>query len=376
MSDSSQEFGDRPKATGRLRGTMRLAKAERERLWKGLERFVNCGDSLEDFQALSRAFPGFWPAPIENHDEKLVELWNEETQQVVRGREGLPPGEYLSRSPSLAWHPACHRLLLFCRDLLRGVWKGEHFPVSGWEGAAEEFLLGLINYNSQVIDLLILRTSEDQRGKESRILMISRDAAHPGQFLLTKRKGDGSLSAERLDPLIDSYKEAIDRALISENSEKQKPNEPRILVLLPDEERPGKFFLATENPDGSLSAERLDPLEAIWCEILAQFPDVRADTSTSISLDWKSGEFRVATYSDFATAFFLVFSQNWRARICPRCKMFFIARKPKQRFCGTACSGGSRLESKRKWWNRVGAKRRNREGKLVAGRIRKEGKPK
>jgi hypothetical protein len=43
--------------------------------------------------------------------------------------------------------------------------------------------------------------------------------------------------------------------------------------------------------------------------------------------------------------------------------MFFIARTPKQMFCGTSCSAGSRLASKRKWWKRVGAK--NRAGQVV-----------
>ena len=43
---------------------MRLAPAERERLWKGLERFVNCEDDLRNFQDLGRAFPSFWPVRI------------------------------------------------------------------------------------------------------------------------------------------------------------------------------------------------------------------------------------------------------------------------------------------------------------------------
>jgi hypothetical protein len=107
-----------------------------------------------------------------------------------------------------------------------------------------------------------------------------------------------------------------------------------------------------------------DPLEAIWSEILTHFPHVVMDSSTNVRLDWKKGDLGLTTSNDFTTAFFLLFRQSWRARNCPRCKMFFIARKPKQQFCGTVCSGGSRLDSKRKWWNRVGVKRRKQAARL------------
>jgi hypothetical protein len=54
--------------------------------------------------------------------------------------------------------------------------------------------------------------------------------------------------------------------------------------------------------------------------------------------------------------------------VCPRCAAYFVARKPKQKFCGTGCSAGSRLDSNRSWWNRVGAKLRARRSQTVSGR--------
>lgn len=66
---------------------------EKQRLLKGLERFANTGESLEEYQALRRAWPGFWP----------IHLFGE-------GRD-------------LAWTVECHRLFLFYRDALREVWK-------------------------------------------------------------------------------------------------------------------------------------------------------------------------------------------------------------------------------------------------------------
>ena len=320
MDGFSQRFLSYARATGRLHGSLRLATAERERLWKGLERFVNCGDTLEDFQALGRAFPSFWPAETENHDEKLAErgpFWNEETQEYVATEAELPAGariQQIVKYATLGWNPCCHKLFLFYRDILRAVWSGKQFPhYAGWEGATEQFLLGLIDYNSMAIRRL-------------RALLRSGWTPAPGP--------SGSIDYSRMT--IDS---------------------------LPGEQ-------------GSGWTRRMDPLEAIWSEILRQFPQANSDISTTIRLYWKNGDFRLTTYNDFVTAFFLLFIQNWRARICPRCEMFFVARKPKQRFCSTLCSAGSRLASKRKWWNRVGATRRKRRGKLIRNRVHRERKPK
>lgn len=315
MDDPGQGFLTHAKATGRLRGPLRLATAEPERLWKGLERFVNCGESLEDFQALGRAFPRFWPAVTENHAEELVKkgpIWIEETQEFVSAdREfELPPGtriEQIVEFPALDWNPAFHKLFLFYRDILRGVWNDERFPVPGWEGIADQFLLGLIDYNAEAVRNLRTRLG----------------------WGWTPSLDHKYMTAETL---------------------------------------PGK--------QGSRWKRKLDALEAIWSEILREFPHAHADSSTGIALDWKSGNARLDTSNDFTTAFFLLFCQSWRARICPRCGMFFVARKPKQRFCSTVCSAGSRLASKRKWWTRVGATRRKRRGKLVRNRVHRERKPK
>jgi hypothetical protein len=222
---------------------MRLAPAECERLWKGLERFVNCGDDLGDYYALGHAFPDFFPVGMSYF-----------------------PG-------SGAWHPrtlpaACHELFLFYRDALRAVWCG----AAGRARGLPEFLLGLTDWNTRACD---------------------------------GAQGD-------------------------------------------------------EIPCGGDSLE--GKLRSAWWQILAQIPTASPAT-LSLGMLWEHGEFYLPigcqdAGDDFSRSFYLLFRQSWRARVCSRCKLLFVARRPKQIFCGTVCSAGSRLASKRKWWKRVGAKRR------------------
>lgn len=103
----------------RLPPAFRLANVERERLWNGLERFVNCGSDYEHFLNFGHAFPGFWPVPITYRPDST----------------GVFPRQ-------LKWHPACHRLFLCYRDALRDVWKNE-----GRSDAAATFLLGVSDLN-------------------------------------------------------------------------------------------------------------------------------------------------------------------------------------------------------------------------------------
>jgi hypothetical protein len=109
-----------------------------------------------------------------------------------------------------------------------------------------------------------------------------------------------------------------------------------------------------------------------WAAILAQFPTATMEGQVKFGMLWRYGDFCLVPRNDFQKAFYLLFRQNWRARVCARCQMFFIARKPKQSFCGTVCSAGSRLASKRKWWSHTGS--RKRKTKAQNRRKRKKSK--
>lgn len=82
---------------------------------KGLERFVNADDSLSDYLALGKAFPSFWPFPIEGGDNR-----------------------------DLSWAPDAHRFFLFYRNLLRRFWTRD--PSVFKDGLATNLLFGIEGY--------------------------------------------------------------------------------------------------------------------------------------------------------------------------------------------------------------------------------------
>ncbi len=256
-------------ATLRFPPGMRLADADRVRLWKGLERFVNCGDSLDDYQALGRAFPAFWPVNIDYYPNQSSLPLSPFDCPIIESPE-LSEEELLKEAQvdSLNWHPACRELFLFYRETLRAVWGGKRSKA--WPGGGrEEFLMGLRNFNEEAHD----------------------DAK------------SGNIRFFRLWPFA---------------------------------------------------------LGIAWQDILIKFPTASVEDHNKVSMIWKIGDFYLSHRNDFQKAFYLLFRQNWRARVCPHCGIFFVARSSKQRFCGTECSARSRLASKLRWWHQSGTKRRSR----------------
>lgn len=278
---------------------MGLAARERERLWKGLERFVNCADSIEDYHALSLSFPDFWPVGIWHYanQEPLIqeipslpllgapivavpepELSDEELLRKIK-HEGA--------TEKLDWHPACHKLFLFYRDILRTLWSGaennEHTCNDYMYVGGPEFFLGV---------------------------------SHTLQNQL-------------------------------EHARKHWDNPSTLPLHFP-----------------------FCPLELSYaCQaIVKDFRTAAVESPRRIELMWHRGDFLFVPGNDFQRAFYFLFRKSWRARVCPRCKMFFVARRPKQTFCGTVCSAGSRLASKRKWWNETGTRKRACQSKRAARR--------
>src|SRR5271155_2174203 len=143
--EKAQQFWVPGGAPLRLPPRMRLAASERERLWKGLERFVNCGDSQSDYQALGRAFPDFWPVEIWHYPNQkppapVSILGRIVSEPELSEEELLKKMEHERQTDTLNWHPACHELFLFYRDSLREVWSGE--PLASQSTNAPELLPG------------------------------------------------------------------------------------------------------------------------------------------------------------------------------------------------------------------------------------------
>ena len=89
---------------------------QKEWFLKALGRFVNTGDSIKDYEALSKAYPSMWPLAV-----------------IANGGRDL------------SWVPEGHRLFLFYRDLLRRAWTRD--PVTLKNGTAMNLLFGTVEYS-------------------------------------------------------------------------------------------------------------------------------------------------------------------------------------------------------------------------------------
>jgi hypothetical protein len=244
VSAQRQEVPDPQPATLVSFEVNRLAAAERERLFKGLARFVNAGDSLDEYKALSKGWSGFWP-------HKLLDRQGE----------------------SLAWADDCHALFLVFRTGLRYVWTPS--PDALKRGTLS-FLLGI--------------------GREFQTL-----------------------------------------------------------------EAGGRVLLPT--PHG---------LNEAWDKIKSHNPSGTDTSRPPIEPRWTAGDLAFIPSNDFQAALYLLFRESWRAKVCAKCSTYFVASKPAQLYCDTACSGGVKRERTLKWWRDKGAKRRTalaKSGQKSAGEI-------
>jgi hypothetical protein len=79
--------------------TNHIAVKQQNRLWKGLERFANTDDGIENYRSLGKAFPTLWPLPFGDWDP-------------------IP----LPRAHDAAWSAAAWPIFRFYRDALRRFW--------------------------------------------------------------------------------------------------------------------------------------------------------------------------------------------------------------------------------------------------------------
>jgi hypothetical protein len=91
--------------------------------------------------------------------------------------------------------------------------------------------------------------------------------------------------------------------------------------------------------------------------ILALRPNTEVPHPT-ISIDWIRGEFSYSPLNDFQRAVYLLFRENWRARICPQCGRLFVAAKPAQLYCSVPCGLAARRQRDLDWWRTKGAANR------------------
>ena len=87
--------------------------------WTGLERFINTGDSLQDYRALAKAWPTFWPVTLEGRD----------------------PSSPHAAPVRLNWCDEARPLFVFYRDILRSIWTRN--PGTSTNGTFINALFGL-----------------------------------------------------------------------------------------------------------------------------------------------------------------------------------------------------------------------------------------
>jgi hypothetical protein len=93
-------------------------------------------------------------------------------------------------------------------------------------------------------------------------------------------------------------------------------------------------------------AEQLLP-ENMWLADVGSIP-------AQLEVDWDEGVFRYRGACDFQRALYLLFLESWRARVCDKCRLKFIARRVAQKYCSTDCSEIVQRELKQKWWSEHG----------------------
>lgn len=213
-----------------------MNRKEFERLLQGLQQFANLGDSVEDFQRFSQAWPDFFPASFRS--------WKEPTL-------------------TLDWFDGSHGLVLAVRNFLRVVWR-----------------------TGSVRDLSLLLGV----GRHAERVLVERERPNPMDEMLSRSTEDEMLGAST-----EALYEAMKRA-----------------------------------PDG----------------YFADLPTVYPD--------WQRGEFHYEPRNNFQKAVHLLWRQSWRAKVCRRCRSYFVADKPAQLYCSVACFSEEKKERGRVWWREHG----------------------
>jgi hypothetical protein len=93
---------------------------------------------------------------------------------------------------------------------------------------------------------------------------------------------------------------------------------------------------------------------------------------SEIHARWDTGDFDFVTVELFHKAVYYLFRESWRARICPQCARHFIAEKPPQLYCSTACYGTAKRKRDLRWWRKEGAVKRIQKRFKAHAKLRKK----
>lgn len=95
-----------------------------------------------------------------------------------------------------------------------------------------------------------------------------------------------------------------------------------------------------------------------WATLKKQHPGAYVQSAALVVPTWGLSKLDYVATNDFQRALFILLAESWRAKICRRCRRYFIAEKSAQAFCSTACSGGNKRDRGLKYWREKGARLR------------------
>jgi hypothetical protein len=104
-----------------------------------------------------------------------------------------------------------------------------------------------------------------------------------------------------------------------------------------------------------------------WLVLYKKHKGLYCVPSVSVAPSWKSAKFEYLCARDFQRGVYELLIESWRARLCRRCRKYFIADKAAQQHCSVACGNRSKTEIGLRYWHEKGAHRRE-------ARIRKKKK--
>jgi hypothetical protein len=150
------------------------------------------------------------------------------------------------------------------------------------------------------------------------------------------------------------------------------PADPRVL-----KEDSLSFLLCLDNAlgrveRGEIITGDLSRLNGAWQELIARYPGAYQLSYPFVGPIWGSGDFFYSPLNDFQIAVYLLFRESWRAKVCLRCSQYFVAQKPAQLYCSSACSNAAHQAQALNYWRAKGAAARAAERKNKTRRSRNE----
>lgn len=136
-------------------------------------------------------------------------------------------------------------------------------------------------------------------------------------------------------------------------------NDPRVL-----KEEPLMLLLGLDNAltrveRGAILTGTLAPLNDAWRQLAAHYPNAYQASYPFVCAIWATGDFDYSPLNDFQLAAYMLFRESWRAKVCLRCSQYFVAGKPAQLYCSSACSNAAHRDQALNYWRAEGAARRS-----------------